>query len=79
MLRTAQVRLLFTVTDFLGTDYVRMLDGVAGLDALAEIVVMHGSAPAGTTSWASFAGRAAPVPAESVEDAGASRAAGRHL
>ena len=27
VLRTAQVRLLFTVTDFLGTDYVRMLDG----------------------------------------------------
>ncbi len=61
VLRTAQVRLLFTVTDFLGTDYVRMLDGVAGLDALAEVVVIHGPASPGTTSWATFTSRADSV------------------
>ena len=67
VLRTAEVRLLFTVTDFLGTDYVRMLDDITGLDALAEIVVMHGAAPDGTTPWGSFAGRAATAPVESVD------------
>jgi acyl-CoA synthetase (AMP-forming)/AMP-acid ligase II len=68
VLRTAEVRLLFTVTDFLGTDYVRLLDGVTGLDALAEIVVLHGPAPEGTTSWSSFTERAASVPAGAVEE-----------
>jgi HIP---CoA ligase len=67
VLRTAQVRLLFTVTDFLGTDYVRMLDGVDGLDDLAEIVVIHGPAPDGTTSWTSFAGRAEAIAPSAVE------------
>ena len=61
VLRTAEVRLLFTVTDFLGTDYVRLLDGVTGLDALAEIVVLHGPAPSGPTSWPSFTERADSV------------------
>src|SRR5580704_8040973 len=63
VLRTAQVRLLFTVTDFLGTDYVQLLDGVAGLDTLTEIVVLHGPVPSRTTSWVSFTGRADSVPA----------------
>jgi HIP---CoA ligase len=67
VLRTAQVRLLFTVTDFLGTDYVRMLDDIAGLEELAEIVVIHGAAPPGTTSWLSFTERAESVDAGAVE------------
>jgi acyl-CoA synthetase (AMP-forming)/AMP-acid ligase II len=47
------VRLLVTVTDFLGTDYVELLRG-AELPALATIIVAAGSVPEGTESWASF-------------------------
>ncbi len=67
VLRTAQVRLLFTVADFLGTDYVRLLDGVPGLDALQEIVTFGPSASSGTTAWKSFAARGESVPAGAVD------------
>jgi acyl-CoA synthetase (AMP-forming)/AMP-acid ligase II len=66
VLRTSEARLLLTVTDFLGTDFVSLLRGVTDLDALDEIVVLHGDAPEGTTSWPSFIGRAEGVPAEAV-------------
>ena len=39
VLRTAGARMLFTVTDFLGTNYVELLAGQPGLDALTETVV----------------------------------------
>ncbi len=51
------VRLLVTVTDFLGTDYVELLGG-AELPALDTIVVAAGGVPEGTDSWASFMDRA---------------------
>ena len=45
-------RMLFTVSDFLGTDYVASLASERdGLPALQEIVVLRGSAPSGTTAW----------------------------
>ena len=52
ILRRSRTRLLVTVTDFLGTDYVAMLEG-AGVDLphLATIVVAHGPSPKGTESW----------------------------
>ena len=57
VLRQARVRRLFTVTDFLDTDYVARLDG-SDLPDLDEIVVMAGPASAGATAWATFVERA---------------------
>jgi acyl-CoA synthetase (AMP-forming)/AMP-acid ligase II len=57
----AKARCLFTVTDFLDTDYVALLQGVAGTESLDEIVVLRGTVPDGCTSWADFLGRADAV------------------
>ena len=64
LLRAAGVTMLFTVTDFLGTNYVERLDGLDGLEGVRETVVMSGPVPAGSTSWMSFLDRAAQVTAE---------------
>src|SRR5205823_2556970 len=53
VLRRSRARLLITVTGFLGTDYVAMLDGL-DLPDLETTVVAH------TDSWAEFLARAAP-------------------
>lgn len=58
VLRQTGVRRLFTVTDFLDTDYVELLDG-SDLPDLEEIVVIAGPTPAGATSWAAFVDRTA--------------------
>ena len=42
ILRTSGARLLLTVGDFLGTSYVELLDGVQGLDALEETILLDG-------------------------------------
>lgn len=60
-LRAAEVTMLFTVTDFLGTNYVELLDGLEGLDRLRETVVISGPVPEGSTSWPSFLDRAEKV------------------
>ncbi len=57
VLRQTGVRRLFTVTDFLDTDYVALLDG-SDLPDLDEIVVMAGPTPPGATAWATFVDRA---------------------
>ncbi len=57
VLGTSRARMLFTVTDFLDTDYVALLDGVEGLESVEETVVLRGSVPDGCTSWAGFLGR----------------------
>jgi acyl-CoA synthetase (AMP-forming)/AMP-acid ligase II len=63
VLTTAGVRMLFTVTDFLDTDYVALLDGVGRPAELQEVVVLRG--PAGAdVSWADFLARAADVTPE---------------
>ena len=64
VLEKSGARLLFTVTDFLDTDYVELLraaaggpaDGrpVAGLPALDQVVILRGAAPEGTTTFADF-------------------------
>ncbi len=66
VLETSGARLLFTVTDFLDTDYVALLrdamgdptdDGarpVSGLRALEKIVVLRGAVVEGTVSWSTF-------------------------
>jgi acyl-CoA synthetase (AMP-forming)/AMP-acid ligase II len=67
VLRTSRARLLFTVTDLLGTDLVALLSGVRGLDAIAETVVLEGPVPAGCTPLAEFAARADAVPSTEVD------------
>ena len=66
ILRTSGARLLLTVTDFLDTSYPELLRDVDGLEALQEIVVMHGPTAAGCTNWADFIARANGVEAEEV-------------
>jgi acyl-CoA synthetase (AMP-forming)/AMP-acid ligase II len=61
LLHSAEVTMLFTVTDFLGTNYVELLDGLEGLDTVREMVVMSGPVPGGSTSWPSFLERAERV------------------
>jgi acyl-CoA synthetase (AMP-forming)/AMP-acid ligase II len=59
VLRTSRARLLFTTSDFLGTDLVALLTGVAGLECLEEKVVLEGPVAPGCTSYAEFSSRAA--------------------
>lgn len=58
VLRTSRARLLFTVTDLLGSDLVELLEGVPGLESLEEIVVLEGPARTGCTTVAEFVARA---------------------
>ncbi len=64
--------MLFTVTDFLDTDYVALLEGASGLDALEETVVLRGATRAGPTSWDDFVARADQVDTAAVRDRAAS-------
>jgi acyl-CoA synthetase (AMP-forming)/AMP-acid ligase II len=57
VLRTARARMLLTVDEFLGTDYVGMLADAEPAPSLEEIVVMRGQR-AGTTAWPAFLERA---------------------
>lgn len=64
VLRNSAARMLFTVTDFLDTDYVAALREAEVPDTLQEIVVLRGTVPDGTTAFADFLARA-----EQVDDA----------
>jgi len=61
VLGNAGAKMLFTVTDFLDTDYVAALREANVPETLGEIVVMRGSVPEGTTSFADFMARADQV------------------
>jgi acyl-CoA synthetase (AMP-forming)/AMP-acid ligase II len=58
VLRTSRARLLFSVTDFLGTDLTALLADVPGLSALEEMVILDGPVPPGSVSMATFEARA---------------------
>src|SRR5580658_1876903 len=59
ILARTKARALVTVTDFLGTDYVAMLDGSGvALPALDTVVVARGKTPATALSWDDFLSRA---------------------
>ncbi len=64
ILRRGRAKVLVTVTDFLGTDYVAMLrhTGVE-LPDLATTVIARGSAVEGTDRWSDFLARATDVAA----------------
>ncbi len=61
VLEKSKAKILFTVTDFLDTDYVQLLRQADPVETLEEIVVMRGDVHEGTTSWADFIGRATQV------------------
>ena len=61
VIRTAGARMLVTVTDFLDTDYVALLDGAGPPDCLQQTVVLHGPVPKGCVGWGQFLGRAVGV------------------
>src|SRR6476661_3306162 len=62
ILDRARAKLLFTVTDFLDTDYVELLRAAEPVPSLEEIVVLRGSPSPGTVSWSDFVARAEDVP-----------------
>ena len=65
-MEASQARILFTVTDFLDTDYVALLTE-AGLPAkLEEVIVLRGSVPETATDFASFMDRAGEVDTAAV-------------
>ncbi|MEQ8841047.1 MAG: FadD3 family acyl-CoA ligase [Acidimicrobiales bacterium] len=61
VLGNSGAKMLFTVTDFLDTDYVAALRDANVPPTLEEIVVMRGAVPEGTTSFAAFLARADQV------------------
>jgi acyl-CoA synthetase (AMP-forming)/AMP-acid ligase II len=66
VLRTSRARLLFTVTDLLGVDLVALLDGISGLDALEETVVLSGPVPPECTSMDEFKARSTRTDPEEI-------------
>jgi acyl-CoA synthetase (AMP-forming)/AMP-acid ligase II len=71
VLQRPSARLLFTVTDFLDTDYVSMLDR-SEIPSVEDVVVLRGPSRPGTTSWDDFRRRGAAVePSESERRAAA--------
>jgi HIP---CoA ligase len=62
VLQRARVRVLFTVTDFLGSDYVALLEAAhESLPDLEQIVVLRGPVPEGAMSFADFVARGSSV------------------
>jgi HIP---CoA ligase len=62
LLARSRARVLVTMTDFLGTDYVAMLrDTGASLPALQAVVAAHGPASDEAVGWEDFVGRAKAV------------------
>jgi acyl-CoA synthetase (AMP-forming)/AMP-acid ligase II len=51
VISTAGARVLVTVTDFLGTDYVALLDGAGRPPCLEHTVVLSGPVPPGAIGW----------------------------
>ncbi len=69
LLKKSGARLLFTVTDFLDTDYVALLRAAAAdLPELETVVVLRGEAAEGTEAFDAFLERAEEVPAEAARE-----------
>jgi len=72
VIRTAEARLLVTVTDFLDTDYVAMLAAAGVPGCLERTVVLAGPVPEGATAWEDFLAAGANVaPAQTAARAAA--------
>lgn len=71
ILDNAGVRLLFTVSDFLGTDYVELLGDRSAIPSLEHVVLFDGTSTEDTLDWNSFLALADSV----ASDAAVERAA----
>jgi HIP---CoA ligase len=72
ILSRSRARALVTVTDFLGTDYLALLEAAeAKLPDLATVVVAKGPAPDGTEPWDGFLTRAGDAGRAEAERRGA--------
>jgi HIP---CoA ligase len=67
ILNRARAKLIFTVTDFLDTDYVELLAAAEPVPSLTDRVILRGTPAAGTTSWADFLARGESVPEGDVD------------
>ncbi len=72
LLETAGVTLLFTVTDFLGVDYLQLLATALPEEKRPQTIVVSGPAGQGSVAWPAFLERGNDVSAEEV----AARASG---
>jgi HIP---CoA ligase len=61
VIRTSGARLLVTVTDFLDTDYVALLEETGAPGCLERTVVLQGPVPGGCLGWEGFLARAPDV------------------
>ncbi|MGH9191676.1 MAG: FadD3 family acyl-CoA ligase [Acidimicrobiales bacterium] len=68
VIRTAGARVLVTVTDFLDTDYVALLDRAGSVDCLDLTLVLHGPVPEPCVGWDDFLARAAEVDPATVPE-----------
>ncbi len=66
VLRTAGVRMVFTVTDFLDTNYPALLSGNDAAECVERIVVISGEVPDGCSSWSDFMAEGALIPRAEV-------------
>ncbi len=66
ILDRARAKLLFTVTDFLDTDYVELLRSAEPVKSLEQIVVLRGAPATGTLDWAGYLARAGDTPEAEV-------------
>lgn len=67
VLNKARARVLFTVTDFLDTDYVDLLAAADPVPSIETTVVLRGAVPGGALGWGDFLARGDGVPPAEVE------------
>jgi acyl-CoA synthetase (AMP-forming)/AMP-acid ligase II len=67
VLGAAGAHRLFTVTDFLDTDYVALLQQASTEVDLDDIVILRGTVPGGCTAWSDFMARGEGVDQAAVE------------
>ncbi len=68
VLRRSGARLLFGATDVLGSDLIASLEGVDGLEALRQTVVVSGPPRRGAETWAGFLQRGGEGPGDELGD-----------
>jgi acyl-CoA synthetase (AMP-forming)/AMP-acid ligase II len=66
VLRTSGAKVLLTVTDFLESDYLSLLEGVAGLEMLERRIVLTGPVPDGAWGWDAFVASGSSSPPDEV-------------
>ena len=68
ILAKSGAKMLLTVTDFLGTDYVEMLDAERQhLPTLEHVIIIRGPASGDTLAWSDFVGQGQSVREEDVD------------